>query len=343
MLKTCIHLFLLAFSAAVSGLLPGAKAFAAPDTQPEWKGWTHSLSAGHQLNGKIWSSQSGGFISPDKMADDLAAGVYVLLGEVHDNGDHHRLQAWVIEQLARRGRKPAIVMEMIDSGQDAALKAYMSAETADAAGLGAALGWDKSGWPAWQMYQPIAKAVFAAGLDLYSANAPRKTIRQIGRKGLGVLAADRVKGLKLETPLEEVLEADLRLQIVEAHCNLLPASAAGPMVNVQRFRDALFAARLVKAAKERGAVFIGGGGHVRADRAVPYYLRRHQPDAVIKTVIFAELNDEQVAAADYGPKGPDGKLAADYIWFTPRAERPDPCEGLKKHLNKKRETKAKKP
>lgn len=311
--------------------------------QAPWNNWFHTLNAGHELSGRIWSRTAGDFIHPDKLADEIAAGAYILLGEIHDNADHHRLQAWIIDQVARRGRKPAIVMEMIDSSQDEALALYLNNKEATAAGLGPAIGWEESSWPDWKIYQPIADALFAAGLSIASANAPRKTIKMIGRKGLTSIDGEILKAMKLDKPLEEGLEADLRRQIVEAHCNLLPASAAGPMVSVQRYRDALFASQMMKAGKEHGAVLIGGGGHVRSDRGVPYYLRRHEENAVIKTVIFAELRDNASKAEEYGPVGPDGKLAADYIWFTPRAERPDPCEGLKKHLNKKRETKAKKP
>ncbi len=336
-LKFLTALLLLANSIA---LTHGA---AAAGAEQPWQNWSNSLGAKHKLSGRIWSAQRGGFVEPDMMADDLAAGTYVLLGEIHDNADHHRLQAWVIDQLARRGRKPAIVMEMIDVGQDKALKAYMGSDKPDAAGLGAALGWASSGWPAWELYQPIAAALFKAGLALDWANDTREMIRKIGREGFSALKPERIKALKLDQNLPDALEADLRSQIVAAHCNLLPASAAGPMVNVQRYRDALFAERMMLAGQKGGAVLIAGGGHVRADRAVPYYLKAQDGKAVIKTLILAETIADRDKPEDYGPRTPDGTLAADYIWFTPRAERPDPCEGLKKHLNKKRETKAKKP
>ena len=51
------------------------------------------------------------------MADIAAARDFVLLGEKHDNPDHHRLQAWMIDALVARGRRPAIAMEMLDAEQ----------------------------------------------------------------------------------------------------------------------------------------------------------------------------------------------------------------------------------
>ncbi len=312
----------------------GASMSAAADAEL-WQKWILEKNTGHQLAGRIWSVADEDFISPGKMADRLAAKKYVLLGEIHDNADHHVLQAWVIAQLARRGRKPAIVMEMISSDQDEALDAYLKRKDANAAGLGKAIGWEKSGWPQWLMYQPIAEQAFANDLPIYSANLPRADIREIGKKGFGFFKKDRQKELLLNEPLGEMLEADLRLSIVEGHCNMLPAAATGPMVNVQRVRDALFADKMLATGGKDGAVLIAGSGHVRSDRAVPWYLERREPGASIGVLVLMEASEDKKEIADYAPKFPDGRIAADYIWFTPMAERDDPCEGLKKHMMKK--------
>ncbi len=317
----------------------GGSVAGAVETAP-WAKWILGKNAGHELAGRIWSVGDGAFIPPAKMADQLAGRKYVLLGETHDNADHHALQAWVIAQLARRGKKPAIVMEMINSDQDKALGAYMNKKDADAAGLGAAIGWAKSGWPEWSMYQPIAEAAFANDLPIYSANLPRADIRAIGKKGFGFFKDERREALLLNEPLGEELEADLRLSIVEGHCNMLPAAATGPMVNVQRVRDALFTDKMLGVGGKSGAVLIAGSGHVRSDRAVPWYLARREPGASIGVLVLMEASEDKGEIADYAPKFPDGKIAADYIWFTPMAEREDPCEGLEKYMMKKREKKS---
>ncbi len=314
----------------------GAMAAEPPLVKP-WESFVESKNAGSALTGRIWSVHEKKFILPPELADQLAGAQYLLLGETHDNKDHHRLQAWVISQIARRGRKPAIVMEMMDTSQDKAFAAYQEKKGHDAAGLGAAIGWKKSGWPDWSMYQPIAAAAFASDLKIVSANFPRKFIRKIGKEGLGVLKKERRKALLLDVPLDEAMEADLRKMIVESHCNLLPAAATGPMVNVQRLRDAAFADAMIRAGEKTGAVLITGGEHARTDRGVPWYLARRQKDVPVSSLIMVEVRPENKTVNDYNPRSPDGRIAADYLWFTPMAERPDPCEGLKKHLMKKRE------
>jgi len=319
-------------------LLGASNAMAAqPPLVKPWEHFVERQNADLALAGRIWSVRTGKFISPAVLADQLAGAHYVFLGETHDNRDHHRLQAWVISQIARRGRKPAVVMEMVDSSQAKALAAYQAKKGHDAAGLGAAIGWKASGWPDWSMYQPIAEAAFAAGLKLYAANYPRTFIRKVGMKGLGILEDDRRKALLLDKRLPEVMEADLRKMIVKSHCNLLPAAATGPMVNVQRLRDAAFADAMLRDGAKTGAIMITGGEHARTDRGAPWYLARRSKNAPLSSLVMVEVRPENKDVADYEPKSPDGQFAADYLWFTPMAKRPDPCEGLKRHLMKKRE------
>lgn len=325
-------LFLFLFLAGAPSVMA-----ADPSSIKPWESFVESKHADHALAGRIWSVMDGAFITPSELADKLAGAHYLLLGETHDNKDHHRLQGWVISQVTRRGRNPVVVMEMIDSGQDKALGVYLDKKGRDAAGLGAAIGWKKTGWPDWSMYQPIAEAAFISDLKIYSGNVPREFVRSVGMKGLGILKKERRTALFLDEALDEAMEADLRKMIVESHCNLLPATATGPMVNVQRLRDAVFADKVIAAGEKSGAVLIAGGEHVRKDRAVPWYLARRDKGMPVASLIMMEVHPDEKTVEDYGPRSPDGRLATDFLWFTPMAERSDPCEGLKKHLMKKRE------
>ncbi|MFQ5626157.1 MAG: ChaN family lipoprotein, partial [Methyloligellaceae bacterium] len=122
------------------------------ETAAPWRNWQTSLQAGHALAGKIWSARERRFVTPRWLADALAEAKFVLIGETHDNADHHRLQAWLIDQIAtgrKPARKPAVVMEMISLDQSNTLAAYLARPDANASGLGPALGWAKRGWPAW--------------------------------------------------------------------------------------------------------------------------------------------------------------------------------------------------
>jgi uncharacterized iron-regulated protein len=316
----------------------------AADAAP-WERWTTKLHAGsaaiglHAADGKGQTA-----IGPDKLIETLAAADYVLLGEIHDNPDHHRLQAWIIDQLAARGRKPVAVVEMIDAGQEDALRSYLLKDGAGAEGLGAALEWEKHGWPTWGMYQPVAEAALKAGGKeaILSAGGPaRDAVRAVSRGGLdAALPRPDQERMGLTKELPEALADDLKEELFEDHCKLMPKEAMAPLVNIQRLRDATFADRLLAAhlaaSTPRSVVLIAGGGHVRKDRGAPYYLAARDPAAKMAVVMFAEADGETKSADDIKTSSADGAPKADFIWVTPAAEREDQCEKLRKHMNQKK-------
>jgi uncharacterized iron-regulated protein len=143
--------------------------------------------------------------------------------------------------------------------------------------------------------------------------------------------------LKLNEPLTAALEQALNEEIMEGHCNLLPEAALPRMSSVQRFRDASMADRLLAHASPAGAVLIAGNGHVRRDRAVPWYLeRRGVPGDAIVALAVMEVEPGDTDVDHYVPTGPDGRAAVDYVWFTPRAQRADQCEELKNRFQSRR-------
>ena len=60
----------------------------------------------HPLAGRIWDVGARAYLSEDELVAKLTAATYVLLGEVHDNREHHRLQAQMLDRLVKAGRKP---------------------------------------------------------------------------------------------------------------------------------------------------------------------------------------------------------------------------------------------
>ncbi len=299
-----------------------------------WKNWQTSLFADHPLVGNIWSVRGKRLLSPKQLADALGNTRYVLIGEVHDNPDHHRLQAWLIGQIAQF-EKPAIVMEMIPKDKAGVLAAHQLTPDANAANLGPALDWAKSGWPAWKLYQPIAEVAFMAKLPIAAGDAERAIIRTIGKNGIALIDADQKKQLALVETLSANLAAALDRDIIESHCNLLPKAMIPAMTDIQRFRDATLARSVVDAGHKHPVVLIAGNGHVRNDRGVPWYLVHQDAGSTVKSVMLLEADADAKTIADLAMLNPDGAPAADYLWITPRQERQDQCEKLKKHFKKK--------
>jgi uncharacterized iron-regulated protein len=258
----------------------------------------------------------------------------VLLGETHDNPYHHLLQAAAVTEFARQeGAKTAVVFEQIRANQQGALDRFAASEnrrTATVADLKRVLDWDKSGWPK-DIYDPLFKAVIAAQLPIYAGDVPRAEIMKAAKEGKGAVPAATRKRLDLDIPLGAKLDAASLSELEQAHCGAMPKSALGGLAFAQRYRDAQLADTVLRASREHGsAILIAGGGHVRKDRGVPWYIRKRAPDKPVVAVLFVEVEKGKTDPSAYVPRGPNGELAADYLIFTPRAERGDPCEKLRK-------------
>ncbi len=302
--------------------------------------WQSAHNVRHSLVGQVLSTATGNRSTPEALIDDLVSADAVLLGEIHDNPDHHALQAWVVEQLIDRGRRPAVIFEMIPQDFSRPLATYLETPTHGAAGLGPLLKWNQRGWPDWKMYQPIAEAALTAGLRLKAGDLGKDAQRRIGREGLDALEPVFRRRLIVDTPLEEVNKASLLDQLHEGHCGMMPKQALTPMLNVQRSRDAVMADAVLAETVAGGAVLIAGAGHVRNDWAVPWYVRRRAPGKRVRTVAFVEADPELLDPADYELTGADGTPAFDYIWFTPRATLTDHCAELRKRFSKMKKHKS---
>jgi uncharacterized iron-regulated protein len=289
--------------------------------QPSPSAWLTRLDRDHALVGKVWDVAAAAFVEPNDLAKRLAGAQFVLLGERHDNPDHHRLQGSIIEQLVKAGRRPAVVLEMLEVGQQPAVDQYLARSDAGAAGFGAALGWEKTSWPPFEQYQPIFDAALVAKLPIVAGNLAQADAKALVKQGVSALAPERARELRLEQTFPASLEATLIDELRASHCGQLPENLLAPMALAQHARDAQMAKSLAQAGAKDGAVLIAGGGHARRDRGVPYYLALETPGAKVASLVFQEVRHAETDARSYqGDEGP-----FDYVWFTPRATDEDPC------------------
>ncbi len=275
-----------------------------------------TLYPDHPLNGTLWDTRSGKAVGEDVLLREAAAADWVLVGEKHDNAEHHRLQARVVAALGRSGRRLAVVWEMAEPEHADALAAARAESVAE---LGEALDWQARGWPAWAEYQPIAEAALAEGLPMLPGKPAQQQVRALARgEDLPEEVTARLTSAKRYSA---AMQAELREELAASHCGALPETALAPMAEVQRFWDIWMAAAMQQAKAPpldaEGAVLIAGSGHVREDRAVPWYL-----DGESVTVALVEVVADRDNAADYPSFDP---RLFDYVWFTPRVDEKDPC------------------
>ena len=230
--------------------------------------------------------------------------VYVL-SEVHDNPAHHAEQARLVALIA----PGAVVWEMLSPGQ---LDGLAGVDRADAAAMGAALGWAAAGWPDFAMYHPIFLA--AGNAPHIAAAVPRDEVGPVLAGGLeAALAAQAVAEWGLgPLPAEDQAAREAEQRI--AHCNALPEEMLPGMVAVQRLRDWALASAAV-AAVEAGqgpVVVITGTGHARTDEGAPALIAVARPG--LKVWSLGQVEDDP---------GPDAPF--DAVNITAPVPREDPC------------------
>lgn len=253
--------------------------------------------------------RDGSTVSFEALVASLREADYVLLGEVHDNAEHHRLQERLLLRLAGSGSH-ALVMEAFDledqTALDLAATLHGHADALAAAGRMSTRSWR------WADYRPLVEAALELRLPVVAGNLSRVAARAVaGKAGLGGLPGRRE--LAIEAVWDEALGAALRREILQSHCDQLPERYLGGMVLAQRARDAVMADRMLRYPR---AVLIAGAGHARLDRGVPLYLRHRAPGARVVSVGFVERD---------GAASPQAPLPFDYAWLTARAARKDPC------------------
>jgi uncharacterized iron-regulated protein len=300
--------------------------------------WEAPLRRDHPLAGRLFDVSAGAVADEAALFAEMLRSDFVLLGESHDNPDHHRLQARVIGALVARGQRPAVAFEMLSADVAPALAELRGRPAASAEALRRAVDWDASGWPDFALYQPVFEAALAADLPVVAADASAALLRAVARRGTAALAEVQAARLGVVAPIPEAFRRAHEEAIREAHCGYAPEARLGAMARVQWIRDAHLAAALLEAAGEPGtdgAVLIAGAGHVRRDRGVPWHLERLAPGASALALAMVEI-PRQAAAATHAQELLasifDTTPPFDWIWFTPATDDRDPCERFRERL-----------
>lgn len=300
--------------------------------------WISPLHQDHPLAGRVWNPSDGRFATTGEVYGALQDADFVLVGEKHDNADHHRYQSVMIREMLVQRRQPTIVFEMLTEGQQAALDSHLADNPADSAGIGKAVGWEAHGWPRWRIYRPITDIALAYGAPLLAGGLNRETTRGVSSQGIEALGAERARRLRLDEPAGDAMRAEMRGEIYESHCRQMPEHMLDPMVTVTLAKDAAMAEAMIRGRALPGrdsALLIAGTGHVRADWGVPWHLRKLAPDARTVSIglveVAADEDDPGAYVAAFG-----GERPFDFIWFAPRVDDDDPCEVFADQLRRMR-------
>lgn len=273
---------------------------------PVLPAWQSPEGLQHPELGQIVELRTGARLTPAQLLARLAAAPKVLVGERHDNPDHHALQLWLLRALAAQRPQGSLLLEMLTPDQQVKVEQVRAAIAAGQAppDMLGALNW-QPGW-AWSLYGPLVQHALRQPYPLLAANLERREVMQI--------YAEVPQLLGQASTAQPVREALLK-QIRQSHCNLLPESQLPAMLAVQQQRDRRMAEALL-AAPEPSLLF-AGAFHVRRELGVPLHLQDLGVAEGVQVLILAEVGS-QVAAE-----------SADYVWYTPAQPEQDHCAKLR--------------
>jgi uncharacterized iron-regulated protein len=246
----------------------------------------------------------------------LRGDALVLLGEVHDNAQQHRLRLAALQRAFASGWRPAIAMEQFDRERQADIDRARRERPGDAQHVidAAAPPANRAGggWN-WVFYRPFVELALRYDVPLIAANLSNADASRIVQGGYSAVFDEaEIAALGLDTPVAPDVRAAQEREIDIGHCHALPPSMWPRMARAQFARDAVMADVLSRAGQRGGVVLLAGNGHVRRDVGVP---RRLGPaTARVFAVGYLEDTDDSTPVA-----------AFDVVVRTPAAQRVDPC------------------
>jgi uncharacterized iron-regulated protein len=261
----------------------------------------------HADLGVIRELATGRTLTPQELVERLAGAPRVLVGEQHDNPDHHALQLWLLRELAKLRPQGSLLMEMLNPDQQAKVDA---AQAATRAGQPPADPYQALSWQAnwdWSVYGALVTYALRQPYPLLSANLDRAQIMQIYKQR---------PTLSGEASTTQQVQATLLEDIRESHCGLLPETQMPAMLAVQQQRDRRMAERLLAAPTP--AVLLAGAFHVRKDLGVPLHLKDLGAGQGNAVLVLAEVG--KTVSAD----------SADYVWYTAAQPEQDHCAKLRR-------------
>lgn len=210
-------------------------------------------------------------VSDKEAVQRLGLARIVLVGEHHNNDDHHQAQLKVIQSLFKSGRKVAVGMEMFRRDSQAALDQWVGGQIGEKQFMPIYLdNWNYG----WDLYGPIFKYAREKQIPMVGLNVSRKITGQVAYHGFASLNENQ-RGL-LEGITCNVTQ-EYRDFIKKAY----GAHGHGKM-NFNRFCEAqlvwdtamaVYAIDYLQQNPDTVLVLLAGSGHVRK-LGIPSQIRK---------------------------------------------------------------------
>ena len=296
---------------------------------------------------RLHDTLAGEALSREQLVQRMLAADVVYLGEKHDSRRHHEIQRELLEELAARGRSPALGLEIFPRSDNGLLMGYVTwapnphmrhdAESAEA-WLRAKLGWQEGGPRdgSWASYGPLLESARAHEMATFGIDLPvslRSRISRVGEEGLTASERALLAPTGFEDPGYESL---MLAKLKAAHCGFGSPEYLGRLYDNWVARNDTMARAIVDALDDATAgpvVVIVGAGHTEYGLGVVERVAALRPDVEQVNLGLTELAFEPQPLVHYTAaerhEGRDFGPAHRYLWFTePEGEPVDHCAGF---------------
>ena len=260
------------------------------------------------VSGEIRDLRSGQTLTAQELLARLAKPSRLIVGEQHDNRDHHQLQLWLLQTLNEQRPQGSLLLEMLTPDQQGRVD-HVKHSSPLPADLPNALAW-QPGWD-WNLYGLIVGFALTQPYPLLAANLDTLEVRNVYAK------PPTLGGSRSNAPM---VKETLLAQISDSHCGLLPTSQMPAMLAVQQQRDRRMAGRLLAAPTP--SLLFAGAYHARKDVGVPIHVQDLGESEAPMVLMLAEQGAEVTPAM------------ADYVWYTPATPPQDYCAQMRKQFGK---------
>jgi len=149
-----------------------------------------------------WSVPGGGRIAAPEILGRAATAQVALLGESHDNADHHRWELQTVAALAALRPKLVLGFEMFPRRVQGALDRWVAGELSEAEFLKAA-DWSRVWGYEAAFYLPLFHFARLNRIPMVALNVERDFVRTVGAKGLAAVPPEKREGLSAPAPAGE--------------------------------------------------------------------------------------------------------------------------------------------
>jgi len=278
----------------------------------------------------IWTVPGSGRIAAQEILARAASAQVALLGESHDNADHHRWELHTAAALHALRPKLVLGFEMFPRRVQAALDRWVAGELTEEEFLKASDWSQVWGYDA-AFYLPLFHFARLNRIPMIALNVERELVRAVGAKGLAAVPPQQREGVSDPAEPGEAYLAPL----FEAYAQHPEKKASAPARSDPEFRRfveaqlvwdrAMAQALAAAAARDPDALVVGvmGARHIAHGGGVPHQLESLE----IKRVVSLLPWDHEAGCDDFSAGLASAVYGVPYVPPAPSAA-PPPLLGI---------------